>query len=67
MVTFINKNVKMGQIFPFNPAYLYITITYITRMIMQFLRLKGTCRMIAVLQNYLIVLGREITIFGKTI
>ena len=36
----------MFQIQHFNPAYLYITIRYITKLIMQVLRLKETCRMI---------------------
>ena len=36
----------MGQIWHFNPAYLYNTITYITKLLMQFLRLYETCRMI---------------------
>ena len=37
---------KMGQILHFNLAYLYNTITYITKLLMQFLRLYETCRMI---------------------
>ena len=36
----------MGQISHFNPAYLYNTITYINKLLMQFLRLYETCRMI---------------------
>ena len=36
----------MGQIKHFNPAYLYNTITYITKLLMQYLRLYETCRMI---------------------
>ena len=36
----------MGQIYHFNPDYLYITITYIIKLLMQLLRLKETCRMI---------------------
>ena len=39
----------MGQILHFNPAYLYITITYITRLLIQFSRLNETCRMIGYL------------------
>ena len=41
----------MGQILHFNPAYLYNTITYITKLLMQFLRLYKTCRMICYLSN----------------
>ena len=36
----------MGQIEHFNPAYLYITNTYITKLLMQFLRPNETSRMI---------------------
>ena len=36
----------MGQIEHFNLTYLYITIRYMTKLIMQFLRLNETCRMI---------------------
>ena len=36
----------MGKIYHFNPDNLYITITYITKLLMQFLRLNETCRMI---------------------
>ena len=35
----------MGQILHFNPAYLYNTINYITKLLVQFLRLYETCRM----------------------
>ena len=35
----------MVQILHFNPAYFYNTITYITKLLMQFLRLYETCRM----------------------
>ena len=37
---------KMGQLKHYNPGYLYITITYITKLLMQCLRLNETCRMI---------------------
>ena len=44
---------KMGQIWHFNPAYLYITITYMRKLVLQFLCLNKTCRMIgySVLSN----------------
>ena len=36
----------MGQIYHFNRAYLYITIRYMTKLIMQFLRSNETCGMV---------------------
>ena len=36
----------MGQIYHFNPAYPYIVIRYMTKFLMQFLRLNENCRMI---------------------
>ena len=36
----------MCQIYHFNPDYLYITITYITKLLMQCLRLNETCRIV---------------------
>ena len=33
----------MGQIWHFNSTYLYITIRYMTKLIMQFLGLNETC------------------------
>ena len=44
-ITFI-KNVKMSQNYHFNPAYPYITIRYMTKLILQFLCFNETCRMI---------------------
>ena len=37
----------MSQNYHFNPAYLSITITYITKLLMQFFRLNETCRIIS--------------------
>ena len=36
----------MGQIYHFNPAYLYITTTYMSKLWLQFLCLNETFRMI---------------------
>ena len=36
----------MGQIYHFNPAYLYTTFTYIIKLLMQYFRLNETYRMI---------------------
>ena len=48
---FLKNMCKMGQIWHFNPTYLYITIIYMSKL--QFLCLNKTCRMIgcSVLSN----------------